>query len=258
MVEELLRRMHLVHVLPAPARIRLEESGEAHIVENLLPVQRIDQVAHGLVGRALGMLVVRQDHGRRNGHAQAVSQSVVEKFVVGGPPERVVDDDGAVEFRVLQVRAIKRDVLRDAIDDDAVAAGLGHLYSAKFDELRGDALDLHAVDLFHQSRRKSIFHAEHDADLVHNNLFSVILSEVAASRGEAATQSKDPYPYSEGRGPSTPPADSRANRLSSLRMTFTKNILLPSSATTASRASSCLPTHPASAGFPWHSKWLKT
>src|SRR6202158_4308347 len=63
-MEKLLRRMHLVHMLPTSAGIRFEEGREAYVVENLFPVERINQVAHGLVGRALGMLMVRQDHGR--------------------------------------------------------------------------------------------------------------------------------------------------------------------------------------------------
>ena len=39
-MEKLLRRVDLVHMLPSSAGIRLEESREAHVVKNLLPVQR--------------------------------------------------------------------------------------------------------------------------------------------------------------------------------------------------------------------------
>ena len=87
-MEKFLRRVDLVHMLPSSTGIRLEESREADVVKNFFPVQRINQVAHGLVGRAFGMFVMRQDHSRRNGHAQLRRQRVVEEFVVGGPPER--------------------------------------------------------------------------------------------------------------------------------------------------------------------------
>src|SRR6267154_497564 len=103
--------MHLVDMLPPPAGVWLEKSGEAHVVENLLPVQRVNQVAHGLVSRSRGMFLVRQDHGWRNGHAESGSQRIVEEFVVGRPPEWVVDDDGAAKRRILQVSAIERNVL---------------------------------------------------------------------------------------------------------------------------------------------------
>src|ERR1700730_13830226 len=70
MMEELLRRVNLVHVLPSAAGVRFEESGKADILENLFPVQWIHQVSHGLISRAFGMLLVRQNHGRRNSDAQ--------------------------------------------------------------------------------------------------------------------------------------------------------------------------------------------
>src|ERR1700747_3072046 len=117
-MEKLLRRMNLGHMLPSPAGIRLKESREAHVVENLLPVQGINQVAHGLVSRAFGMLLVRQNHGRRNCDAQFGRQRVVEELVISSPPERVVDDDRSAERGILQVSAIERDVLRNAVNDD--------------------------------------------------------------------------------------------------------------------------------------------
>ena len=122
--EELLRRVHLVDVLPAAAVERLEERREARRSRTPRPSRagscrfRIDSI-----GRARRVLLVRQQHGRRNRDAEPRRQRVVEELVVGAPPERVVDDRRAGERRVLQVRAIERDVVRDAIDDDAVAAG---------------------------------------------------------------------------------------------------------------------------------------
>jgi hypothetical protein len=53
------------------------------------------------------MRFVRQQDGGRHGHAEFRRQRVVEKLVVGAPPERVVDDLGAAERGVLEVRAIE-------------------------------------------------------------------------------------------------------------------------------------------------------
>src|SRR5437879_3435735 len=86
-MEELFWRMHFVDVLPAAAGIWLEESWEADVVEQFLPVQRINQVAHRMVRSSFGMLVVRQNHRRRNRYSQLVGQRVVEELVVSGPPE---------------------------------------------------------------------------------------------------------------------------------------------------------------------------
>ena len=41
-------------------------------------------------------------------------------------------------------RAVEGHVVRDAIDDDGVAGGLGHVHAADVDELGVNAFDLHA------------------------------------------------------------------------------------------------------------------
>ena len=78
------------------------------------------------------------------------------------------------ERGILQIRTIERNVLRNAIDDHAIAAGFRHLHSAQLDELGSHAVNLHAVDLLHQRGRKSILHAEHDADFVHGCLTFIL------------------------------------------------------------------------------------
>ena len=64
--EEFIWRMDFVHVLPAAARVRLKKGGEADIMENLIPVEGVHQVAHGAIGGVGGMLIVRQQNGRRD------------------------------------------------------------------------------------------------------------------------------------------------------------------------------------------------
>src|SRR5271166_1229483 len=108
--EELLRRVHLVHVLPAAAVEGLQERGKSHVAEDAVPRHGILQIAHGAVGGARRMFLVRYQYSLRNCNAQLVPEREVEELIVGAPPEWVVDDDGARQRRVLQVAAIKRDV----------------------------------------------------------------------------------------------------------------------------------------------------
>ena len=47
-------------------------------------------------------------------------QRVIEKFVVSGPPERIVDNIGTFQRQALQSRAIEGDLVRDAVDHQIV------------------------------------------------------------------------------------------------------------------------------------------
>src|SRR5215470_15470269 len=112
--------MEFVDVLPAAPIKRLQERGPTYVGEDLIPVQREDEVPHGLVGCSGRMLVVGQQNGRWNGYAQLAGERVIEKLVIRGPPKRIVDDDGALQRGVLQVGTIKRNILRDAVDDHVI------------------------------------------------------------------------------------------------------------------------------------------
>ena len=159
-MEELLRRVHFVNVLPPTAGIGFEESREADIVEDFLPVQGKDQVAHRLLSGAFGMLIVRQDHGRRDRDPHRVRERVVEELVVGGPPERIVYDNRSMQHGVLQVGAVELNILRDTVDDDVVFFGLVHADAADLYELGRDAIDVHRVDLLHHCGWEGVFHTE--------------------------------------------------------------------------------------------------
>ena len=137
--------MDVVDVAPAAAVDGLHESVLADVGEDAVPVERILEVAHGAVGGALGMLLVGQDHGGRHGHAELGGERVVEELVVGRPPERIVDDDGAVERGVLEKGAVEGNVVRDAVDDDGVGRRLVEMDGAGFDELGVDASMLRAL-----------------------------------------------------------------------------------------------------------------
>src|SRR5262249_18660457 len=160
-------RVDLVNIFPAAPAEGFEKSRETDVVENLLPVQRVDQVAHGLIGGPRRMLLVRQEHGPRNRYANFRRQRVVEELVVGAPPEWIVDDARAAQRGVLQVRAIERNVVRDSVDDDRIPAWLGHLDAADMDVLREYVLYVPRVDAVHQGARERVFHSVDDSDFWH-------------------------------------------------------------------------------------------
>ena len=77
----------------------------------------------------------RQQHRLRHGDADLRGERVIEKFLVGAPPKRIVDHGGPGERRVLEQGAIERHVLRNAVDDDIVTARLALDHFVDADEL---------------------------------------------------------------------------------------------------------------------------
>ena len=65
---------------------------------------------------------------------------IVEIFVVRRPPERIVDDVGSLQHRVLQVAAVVLHFVRNAVDDHAVFGRLVHPRAAQLHKFRGDAV----------------------------------------------------------------------------------------------------------------------
>ncbi len=166
-LEELLPVVHVIDVAPSAAIEGLEERREADVLEDALPVERVLEIAHRAVRGAGRILLVRQQDGARHGDAQLAGESVVEKFVVRGPPERIVDDDGPGERRVLQEAAIEGNVVRDAVDDDRIAAGRCLAHAADLDGLGSDVGKLHRVDALDQRSGEGVLHAVQDANLLH-------------------------------------------------------------------------------------------
>jgi len=68
---------------------------------------------------------VWQDHRRRNRHTELGGEGIVEKFVVGTPPDGLLTTT-VRSMRRFQISAVERDVMRDAVNDDGVAARIGH------------------------------------------------------------------------------------------------------------------------------------
>src|SRR6202035_5021450 len=84
-LEELLPVMHVVDIAPSAAIEGLEERGEADVLEDALPVQRIFKIPHGAVGGALRILFVRQQNGARHSNIKLAGESVIEELIVCGP-----------------------------------------------------------------------------------------------------------------------------------------------------------------------------
>src|ERR1700756_2614158 len=82
MLKKLLRRVDFVNMFPPTSGIGLQESRKAGVLKDLIPVQGIHEVSHGLVGCSRWMLVVRKNNRRRNCHSQLRGQSVIEELVI--------------------------------------------------------------------------------------------------------------------------------------------------------------------------------
>ena len=169
-IEELIRIVDVEDIAPTAAIVRLQERRKLHILEDALPVQRILQVPQRLRADLRRKELMWQQHRPRHRHAQLLRQRVVEELVVRRPPERVVDHLRAVQNRILQIRPIERQIVRDPIYDHRVARGLAQLHPAQRDELRLHPLHVHRVDPLDQRARKRVLHPEQDTNLLHREI----------------------------------------------------------------------------------------
>src|SRR6202035_5738381 len=109
---------------------------------------------------------------------------VVEEFFVRAPPKRVVHDRRAGQRRILEPGAIKRNVLRNAIDHDVVAARFALDHFVDLDELGDDipptGLLIHPLD---KGRRETVLLTKKDSDFLHFKFF--VMSSGVACRAVA-------------------------------------------------------------------------
>ena len=118
-----------------------------------------------------GITLLRQENRLGDGDSQLGGDGIVEIFVVGGPPEWIVDDVGALQHGVFQIAAVVVDFVRDAIDDNAVFGAFVHARAAEFDEFRGDAIGFaELIDPGDERRRKAVFAPAEKTDLFHEAL----------------------------------------------------------------------------------------
>ncbi len=120
-----------------------------------------------------GIALLREEHGLGDGDAEFGGDGIVEKFVVGGPPEGIVDDVGALQDGVLEIAAVVCDFVGDAVDDDGVFGGLIHARAAELDEFRGHAVRFaELVHLDDKRRREAVFTAAEKAYFLHGLLLT--------------------------------------------------------------------------------------
>ena len=163
-LEEFFAIVNVVDIAPAAAVDRLHETVFANVGEDRVPIQGVFEIAHGAVGCAFGVFFVGQDHGGRDSDSELIGEGVVEEFVVGRPPEGIVDDESAIQSRVFEKGAIEGNVVGDAIDDGGIARCLTQRQSTSVDKFGLNAGDLARIDVFDESAGKAVFHAEQNAD----------------------------------------------------------------------------------------------
>src|SRR2546423_7215889 len=100
---------------------------KSNIVEDALPIEWIGEIGKRLIAGIVGMFFRRQDHGFRNRYTDLCGQTIVEKFFVCTPPEWIVDDSGTGECGIFQIGTVKRNVLRNAVDDYIITGWLALL-----------------------------------------------------------------------------------------------------------------------------------
>src|SRR2546425_88431 len=157
--EQLFLVVDLIDVLPATPEERLQDGGTPDIVQQRVPVNRVFQIAQGLGSdvHVLRVGLLWQQHRLRDGHAELLRQRSVEEFIVGRPPKRIVDDVGALQHGVLQIAAIVGHLMRDAVDNDAVARWFADGRPAETHEFSGDAFrSAEIVDPADERRRKTV------------------------------------------------------------------------------------------------------
>ena len=163
--------MDLVDVLPAASGKRFEDGRASDVIEKAIPVDRIFEVVQRF---RIDVHVARisflgQENGLGDGDAELRGHGVIEKFVVGRPPERIVDDVCSLENGMLEVAAVILDLMGDAVHDDAVSREFTHPCSAKFHEFRSNAVFLaELIDANDKGRWKTVFTPAEKANLFHN------------------------------------------------------------------------------------------
>src|SRR5260370_1511090 len=171
--EEFFLGADLVDVFPTAAGERLEDGRAADVIEETVPIDGIGEVVQGFGSDVdvAGIALLREENGFGDSEAELRGDGIVEKFVVSGPPEGIVDDVGALQDGVLEVAAIIFDFVGNAVDDDGVFGGLVHARAAELDEFGGDAVGF--AELVHpddESRREAVFTAAENANLLHGEL----------------------------------------------------------------------------------------
>ena len=159
--------VYFVHVFPAAAGIGFQERRPADVIQQPIPIDGIVQIPQRLridvdIRR---IRLLRKQNRLGNIEAQFRGDRIVEKLVVRGPPERIVDHISSLQHRMLQVGAVIIHFVGDAVDDDAVLRELAHFRAAEFHEFGGNAVFLaQLVHLFNEGWRETVLPAAHQSN----------------------------------------------------------------------------------------------
>ena len=137
--------------------------------KHAVPIQRKFEVAQRPFRGSVRIFLVRKQHGRRYCYTEARGERVVEEFVVGRAPKGIVDDRGSVQRGMLEERAIKRNVVGDAIENDGVARRLMEMHCSRLNKLSLNAGRISVVDPLDQSAGETVLHAEQHANPLHDS-----------------------------------------------------------------------------------------
>ena len=150
-------------MFPAAAGIRFQERGAADVIEQAVPIDGIVQIAQrlGIDVDIRGIRFLREQHRLGNIQAQFGGDRIIEKFVVGGPPERIVDDVGSLQHGVLQVGPVVVHFVGNAVDDHAVLRELAHFGAGEFYEFGGDAVFFAQFVYFFNEGRGELYSRPH-------------------------------------------------------------------------------------------------
>src|SRR5262249_32630455 len=179
LLHQLFARVHARNAAPAAPIERLDERGQAYVVEDAFPVEWIFKISQRLSNNALLVFLLRQQNRLWNGDAKISRQRVIEELVVSVPPEGIIDDLRSAEHCTLKISSVERHLVRDSIDDHVVVARLRHPHTAEFNVFGGDS-GVAFIDLVDQGLRKSSFAPDEYADL-HCVVFLLSVSAISCA-----------------------------------------------------------------------------
>ena len=155
--DQLFQRVDARNVLPAATVKRFHDRRQPDVVNDRLPIEGEFEIAQTLADDSFDVVLLRQQHRPGDGDAEFPRQREIEKLVVCRPPEGIVDDDCALQRQTLQGGAIKRHLVRDAIDYQVVRRRRVVTNASQRDEVSRDCSLATLVNVSDQGCGKSVF-----------------------------------------------------------------------------------------------------
>ena len=164
--EEIFGRFQLVHAFPAATRVGLHVGRETDVLEGCLPIHHVQVTKAALTGIG-GALLAGQQQGFGHGYAQAYGQGIIEEFLVGRPPEGIINYGRTHEGGVFEVGSVEGYILRNSVNDDGVVGGYVLLHLIDKHEFGSDIGRCYLVYAVDKSLGEGVFLSEKNADFFH-------------------------------------------------------------------------------------------